>query len=283
MVRRFSSPALVAIASCAALAAWGSDVRADDACMTAPVQGQQLQRAGKLLAARDRFAACARKTCPAEIVQDCTQWAQQVSGALPSVVLAARDPAGADLVDVRVTIDGQPDVGMSARAIDLDPGSHRFVFRRQGAADVQVDVLLREGEKNRPVGVTFGAAASASTPPPSPPPEEPHESSSRPVPIAAWVAGGLGVLGMASFATFGAIGVSDRSSSGCDIGCSESPKDRVDMELRVADISLGVGIVGLGVATWLFFTRPSATESQAVVLDVHAAPGGGVATLGARF
>jgi hypothetical protein len=275
--RRF----LLAVASCAALAASGPAARADDACMTAPVQGQQLQRAGKLLAARDRFAACARKSCPAEIVADCSQWAQQVASALPSVVLAARDPAGNDLVDVRVAIDGQPEAGLSVRAVELDPGSHHFVFRRQGSADVAVDVLLREGEKDRKVGVTFGAP-----PPPASPPaagDQPGEASSRPIPLAVWIAGGVGVVGMAAFAGFGAIGVSDRSSSGCDVGCSQSDKSRVDLELRVADISLAVGVVGLGVATWLFLARPTVTESQPVALDVHPTRGGGVATLGLRF
>jgi hypothetical protein len=273
---------MLSVASYAALAASGPTARADDACMTAPVQGQQLQRAGKLLAARDRFATCARKSCPAEIVADCTQWAQQVASALPSVVLAAHDPAGHDLVDARVSIDGQPDVRLSARAVELDPGSHHFVFRRQGNADVTVDVLLREGEKDREVGVAFGMPAPApeSTPAPA---ESPHGASSRPIPLAVWIIGGIGVLGMASFAGFGAIGVSDRSSSGCDVGCSQSDKSRVDTELRVADISLAVGVVGLGVATWLFLARPTVTESQALVLDVHPMPGGGVATLGARF
>ncbi len=277
-------PTLVAAAGCTALLGWGHDVRADDACMTAPVQGQQLQRAGKLLAARQRFAACARKACPAEIVQDCTQWAQQVASALPSVALAARDAAGNDLTDVRVSIDGQADAGMTARAVELDPGKHRFVFRRQGSPDATVDVLLREGEKDRPIGATFGVPAEPPPPAPAAPPaDEPRDASSRPVPLGAWIAGGIGVLGFVGFGAFGGIGVSDRSASGCDTGCSSSQKDRVDTELRVADISLGVGVVGLGVATVLFLTRPSAAESAAVLLDVRPAPGGGLATLGARF
>lgn len=275
---------VVIAASCVTLAVCGSQARADDTCMSAPVQGQQLQRAGKLLAARDRFTACARKSCPAEIIQDCTQWAQQVASALPSVVLAARDAAGNDLTDVRVAIDGQSDAGMTARAVELDPGKHRFVFRRRGSPDVEVDVLLREGEKDRPLGATFGVPAEPpSAPSPPPPAEEPRDASSRPVPGGAWIAGGIGALGFVGFGAFGAIGVSDRSASGCGTGCASSPKDRVDTELRVADISLGVGVVGLGVATWLFLTRPSVTESTALALDLRPAPGGGFATLGGRF
>lgn len=264
-------PALVALAVGATLAGWSPRAKADgDACLAAPVEGQQLQRAGKLLAARDRFASCARKTCPAEIVQDCTRWEQQVASALPSVVLVARDAKGRDLVDVAVAIDGQPDVGLSARAVELDPGSHRFVFHRQRSADVEVDLLLREGEKDRPVAATFGVP----TPPRPAPVEEPTASPSRPVPVAAWIAGGVGVLGLAGFATFGALGVSDRASSGCGVGCSQSQKDHVDGELRAADISLGVGVVALGIATWIYLTRPTAPAAEAILR---------FATVGARF
>jgi hypothetical protein len=280
VVRLTSLPALVALALGATLAGWSPPAKADgDACLAAPVEGQQLQRAGKLLAARDRFAACARKTCPAEIVQDCTRWEQQVASAVPSVVLVARDGKGRDLVDVAVAIDGQPDVAVSARAVELDPGSHRFVFRRRRSADVEVNLLLREGERDRPVAATFGVPA-----PPRPSPvEEPTATPSRPVPVAAWIAGAVGVLGFASFATFGALGVSDRASSGCGVGCSQSQKDHVDGELRAADVSLGVGVVALGVATWLYLARPIVAASEGILFDVRPAPGGGFATLGARF
>ena len=281
MALRFTPlPAFVAITAAAAVAVWSPRARADgDACLAAPVEGQQLQRAGKLLAARDRFAACARKTCPAEIVQDCTRWEQQIASTVPSVVLVARDAKGRDLVDVEVAIDGQAGVAVSARAVDLDPGSHRFVFRRQRSADVVVELLLREGERDRPVAATFGVPAS-----PRPAAiEEPVGPPSRPVPLGAWIAGGVGVLGFASFATFGALGVSDRASSGCDVGCSQSSKSHVDVELRVADVSLGAGVVALGIATWIYLTRPTAAALEAARFDLRPAPGGGVATMGARF
>jgi hypothetical protein len=270
---------VVVLAASVVLASWSSPARADgDACLAAPVEGQQLQRAGKLLAARDRFASCARKACPAEIIQDCTRWGQQVASAVPSVILVARDGKGRDLVDVEVAIDGQAAVAVGARGLELDPGSHRFVFHRQHAADVEVSVLLREGERDRPVAAAFDVPARrpAAT-------EEPPATPSRPVPVAAWITGAVGVLGFASFATFGVLGVSDRASSGCDVGCSQSQKDHVDGELRAADISLGVGVVALGVATWLYLTRRTVLASEAVLVEVGPAPGGGFATLGGRF
>ena len=53
-------------------AAWSPLAHADQAqCFSAPVEGQKLRQAGKLLAARERFLACAQKECPKEIVGDC--------------------------------------------------------------------------------------------------------------------------------------------------------------------------------------------------------------------
>jgi hypothetical protein len=277
--RLTSLPVFVALAAGVALAGWSPLAKADgDACLAAPVEGQQLQRAGKLVAARDRFASCARKTCPAEIVQDCTRWEQQVASAVPSVVLVARDAKGRDLVDVEVAIDGQAAVAVGARAVELDPGSHRFVFHRQRGTDVEVNLLLREGERDRPVAATFDVPARRPARV-----EEPPTTSSRPVPVAAWIAGGVGVLGFASFATFGALGVRDRASSGCDVGCSQSQKDHVDGELRAADISLGVSVIALGVATWLYLTRPTVMAPDGVLFELRPAAGGGLATLGGRF
>jgi hypothetical protein len=113
------------------------------------VEGQELQKAGKRLEARDRFALCGRSTCPAEIVQACARWSREVEDALPSVVVAARDRQRHDLTDARVPIDGKPGVDVSARAIPLDPGPHRFTFQQTGSPDVEQQALLRDGEKNR--------------------------------------------------------------------------------------------------------------------------------------
>jgi hypothetical protein len=245
----------VAVSSGApARAAGGSD-----ACLAAPVEGQKLQRAGKLLDARDRFASCSLNTCPAEVVEDCMRWARQVDDALPSVVVAARDTKGKDLLDVRVSIDGKPPAEMSTRAVRLDPGSHTFVFQREGSADVKQQVMLREGEK-REVLATFGAPPDTSSP--TTPATSTATVSERPVPVAAWLAGGVSGLALISFATFGTLGVMDRGTDHCDTGCPSDQKSGIDAKFLVADVSLGVGVVALAVAAWLYLSRPS-VEVQA--------------------
>jgi hypothetical protein len=272
---------------CAAVLLVATGARAADPCMSAPVEGQKLQRAGKLLQALDRFGQCARNSCPREIVQDCTGWAEAVEHAVPSVVAAARDAQGRDLIDVQVAIDGQPAVPLTARAIELDPGPHHFVFSTAGNANVERDALLREGEKNREILATFGVVATAAvSPAPAPPPPADVETD-RPVPLGAWIAGGVAVAAFGVFGVAGAIGVSERSSDGCGSasGCPASQKSGVDSLFRVADVGLGVGVVALGVATWLYLTRPSVAPggSPSAAFDLRPQPGGAVATFGATF
>ena len=265
MTPRHHLTALVAAATVLASAssrrvAYGAD---GDPCLVAPVDGQKLQRAGKLLEARERFEVCAVKSCPSEIVDSCVRWMKQVDDALPSVVVAARDEKGRDLTDVRVSIDDGAPADLGARATRLDPGAHRFVFRRDGSADVEMQVVLREGEKNREVLATFRAPADLAGATPT----ESAAQSERPVPALVWVVGGLGVAAVASFATFGALGVAERNADHCDTGCTQDQKNGVDSKYLVANISLGVGVVALAVATWLYLSRPAVVApSQASVL-----------------
>lgn len=245
---------------------------AADACLDAPVQGQKLQRSGKLLAARDKFALCAQKSCPGEIVRDCTGWMQDVSKAIPSIVAAARDGSGADVLDATLSIDDGAPAPVGARAIELDPGPHHLVFHRPGAADVVRGLVLHEAEKDRQVVATFeGGAQPAPSPAPAAPEAE-TPSPSRPVPVPAWIAGGVGVAALATFGAFGTIGVLDRGNDHCDTGCSASQKSGVDTDFLVADVSLGVGVVALGLATWFYLSRESVPAPATAVLGVLGAP-----------
>jgi len=245
------------------------DARAD-ACMDAPVQGQKLQRSGKLMAARDKFALCAQKACPGEIVRDCTGWMQDVSKSIPSVVAAARDSSGADVLDATLSIDGGAAAPIGTRAVELDPGSHHLVFHRSGAPDFVRDVVLHEGEKDRQVVATFeGAspqAAAASPPAASTAPES--TAPARPIPVAAWIAGGVGAAALVTFGAFGTIGVVSRGSDHCDTGCSSSQKSGVDTDFLIADVSLAVGVVALGVATWFYLSREPVPAPVTAVLGV---------------
>ena len=295
-----------------ALGAWlatsSATARAEptaDQCFIAPLDGQRLHKAGKLLDSRARFASCSRKKCPAKIVEACVRWSSEVDAAIPSVVLAARDRRGNNLTDVRVSIDGDAAVDLSPLAIELDPGTHSFAFQRTGSPEVGQQVVLHEGEKNREVLARFASheaappEVAATTPEPSPtalttqlglvtpttapPPAAPPTHDERPVPAMAWVLASAGSLALVGFATFAGLGLSTRANDHCDVGCSPSQYDTVMTDLRVADASLGVGIVALGTAALLYLTRPTAKRLLGAWIDVRPALGAGTVTITDSF
>ncbi len=248
-----------------------------DPCLSAPIDGQQQQRAGKLMQARASYLACSKRTCPKVIVQDCEHWLREVEDALPSVILAARDTAGHDLLDARVSVDGAPAAPVTALGIPLDPGQHVFVFQRDGSPPVQEVALLRAGEKNREITGIFKGPGMKPV------------LTERPIPLSAWVAAGVGVASFAVFGTFGALGVSQRSSDGCATGCTADQKSSVDTKFVVADVGLGLGVAALGAAVVLYLARPEVVvesgpaKPPSAFFDVRSVPGGGVGVLSGSF
>ena len=279
--------------------------RADDReqCASAADQAQQLRDEGKYRRAREQLLLCARDVCPAPIKRDCLEWLSQVESTAPTVVFGAKD-ATKDLSDVKVYVDGAAVTDrLDGKPVQMDLGKHTVKFEYQGQVKEE-EVIIGAGQKNRNVTVTFGAAAVAPTGPTPPPGGETSKEGSI---VPALVVGGIGVLAIGSFAIFGLGGKSDVSNleDTCKPHCAESDVDKARTKLIIADISLGVGIVALGVATYLFVTRPkvdadvktghgsagpgrTARETaksgfRDVSFDFGALSGGAMGSVGARF
>jgi hypothetical protein len=224
-----------------------------DACLDAYDQSQELRRRGALLRARDALLVCSRDPCPKALQGDCVAWLAEVETALPSVVFEARDPAGHDVTDVRVKVDDKPLLDrVDERAVSLDPGLHTFSF--QSAAGVAPDqqVLLRDGAKMRAIPVQLGPRPDA--------PSGEAVASSAPSRLPAYVAGAAGVVALGLFAGFGLSGRASYES--CASGCSDDERSSIKTRFTVADVSLGVSVVALGAAAYLFF-RGGASASPA--------------------
>jgi hypothetical protein len=95
-------PALSALVTTAA----GADDKV--ACADAALKGQTLGRSHKLVAAREQLRVCAQSMCPTLVRTDCASWLADVEKALPTVVVTAKDEAGRDLYDVKVSANGRP-------------------------------------------------------------------------------------------------------------------------------------------------------------------------------
>ncbi len=161
-MRRLPTASLAAFLTLSAASA-----RADKAaCVAAHVKGQQSQRAGRLTEARESFVVCSADGCPNVVKKDCVRWLEDVSNSIPTVVLGAKDRGGRDLFDVKVTVDGAPLVEkLDGKAVPVDPGAHNFRFETPSMPPVTQKVLVKEGDRARPVDVVFEGGAPAPGPP----------------------------------------------------------------------------------------------------------------------
>lgn len=261
-------------------------------CISAYEQAQSLRQSGQLRAAREQALFCAQDACPEVVRNDCATWLGEIVAGTPTVTFEVRDLEGAGTTDVKVEFDGTLlKQGLDGKAVAVDPGEHTFRFTLGDTTETrEMVVVIREGEKNRKIEVAFGE------PPPPPPgpgpgagtgPDRPIEEDGG-IPTASIVLGGVGVVGIGMFAAFALIGTSEKSDleDTCAPNCTEDEVDSVRTKLIVADISLAVGVVSLGVAAVIWATSGGSSASAdlaGLTFDVSPSPSGASATVGARF
>jgi hypothetical protein len=223
-------------------------------CVQASDDAQAAERAGKLRAAREKLLVCADDSCPPVLRSACAQWLVDVDRSLPTVVLAARDARGADLVTVHVSLDGQPLAErLDGRAVPVDPGAHNFRFDSDAGTHVEQSLVVREGEQNRLVVAAFPAPSPEPATVPPAHAVNPPELREGP-PVGAYLLGGVGVLAWSSLTYFGIKFVSDLQAlkSSCGAACPADRTDPVHLEEHIADASLVVGVIATAAAAWLF-------------------------------
>ena len=196
------------------------------------------------------------------------------------MVVEARDAAGRDLVDVRVTLDGQSLVDrIDGRAVAVDAGVHTFKFETKGASPISRRVVIHEAEQNRRLQVTFPTGKKA-------PPPKKLDTGKR-TPVAVYVLGGVGLVGLGGF-TYMAVKFDNQVSNldKCKGHCPQSSVDAASRTRTLSFIPLGIGVASLGVAAYLYFSPPDAEgggREQAGCFDVQPVPGGALTTLRGRF
>ena len=221
-------------------------------CIAAADEGQKLRDDGKLNAAREKFIMCAAKTCPGAISKQCSVWLAETEKDLPTMTFRALDDQGKETVEVRVIVDGgtvSPTI--DAHALALDPGEHKVRFERADGRAIEEKVMLRPGEKNRLIELSFQVKPA----PPEPakldaPPVPPDVDHGFRVPLLGWVGLGVGVAGGVMTAAFAISANKDESRlrSTCAPSCDSGEKSGVDTKVVFANVGLGLGVAGLGLA-----------------------------------
>jgi hypothetical protein len=238
-------------------------------CVDANERAQDLQHSSKLQEARAQLAICVSGGCPEPVREDCSRRMQDVERIQPTLVFDAKDPAGHDLADVAVTMDGKPLASrLDGRALPVDPGEHTFVFQMEGQAPLSQHLIVKEGEKERRERIVIGAA-----PPPEPvaPPAPAPAAPSSPGDgqrLAGIVASVAGVAALGVGAGFFAVATSKWSSAQSDCGSSttctsyESYKaalpdhDGASNAATISTIGVVAGAALLVSGAVIYFTAP---------------------------
>lgn len=266
----------------AALILVGKPAFADevDACLRAHVEVQKLKQSDKLREAKEPAVVCARESCPRVVRVECGRWFSEIEAATPEIVFAVHGPDGEDRTAVQVSVDGAPLTDrIDGSPIAVNPGQHVFRFQIDGSDPIERTVVVRTGEKARALVIDFKKDAPA----PAMPPES--SAPARPIPTAAYVSAGVGVVALAAAGTLAVLGYSAEQNlrdGACSPRCARSDTDAVRTKYLIADVAGGVGIVALGVAAVFYFTRPTDAHPSAR-FDATPIAGGAVASSTFRF
>ncbi len=186
-------------------------------------------------------------------------------------------------MDARVYMDGTLLLDqLKGKAVEVNPGTHRFRFELVAYTPIEREVLIGEGEKMRVVDAVFAPRpATGVEPPGSHSPAAPlpsrHEEGRRSVPTMSYVLGGLGVAALVNFAAWGVwfrLSKTDLENT-CSPNCTQNRIDQVRQRAIVADVSLGVGVASLAGATLIYLLQPKRAE-RSLQVGAAALAGGGL-------
>lgn len=247
-----------------------------EACLSSHSEGQELRLTGRLLEARDEFRQCGANLCPNQVQRDCISWHEQIQMQIPSVAFRVMAD-GVSRADVRVLIDGKLVFDqLSGKSVDLNPGPHEVRVELSPFEPHEQSLVVSEGDKFRIVEVKFSSPKEPlqGPGPAGPKPVEMH----RPVPVSAYVFGGVSAAAAISGVAWGLSAWSLRSEleAKCAPDCREQPVNVLKQRALITDISWGVSAASLVTASVLYLLRPEQpVDGEPVGVDVGWLPGGG--------
>jgi hypothetical protein len=242
-------------------------------CVAAADEGQKLRDESKLNGAREKFIMCAAKACPGVVSKQCSQWLIETEKDMPTMTFRALDDQGKETVAVKVMVDGaKVSDTVDAHALALDPGEHKVRYERADGRAVEEKILLRPGEKNRLIELTFQVKVEAPKPIAAPPPPPEPDHGFR-IPLLGWVGVGVGAVGIASTVIFAASANSAETDlrNTCAPRCDPSLKSSIDTKVALANVGLGVGIAGVAFAAVVTVLANTGNKTEHPVAKSNAA------------
>lgn len=220
-----------------------------------------------------------------------TQARQALEARVPKLVI--RRGPGAELAQVELDgVDlGENQIG---QPVGVDPGPHRIVAKLPGDREFQYAAFVKEAEtKEVELAPPPGEEPAAAPGKPKAPGADQGVSTEAPPKrsVLPWVIGGVGVAGLVGSGVFYILrngAKSDLESTCHGNVCPTSSQDTENkgkLYTMLSMVSLGVGVVGIGVATVLLVTAPKKEEPAHAGLnwDVVAGPGDARLMVNGRF
>ncbi len=234
-------------------------------CLAASDASLKAGNEHKLLSERKELLICAASSCPGEIRKECARRVEEVNASIPTLVFQAKDPTGADLSSVRVTMDGNVLAEqLNGTALAVDPGEHAFKFETAGQPTVEKQLVVREGEKERREAIQFGSPANEDV---NHPTETVASGGHKTQKIIAVVVAGVGVVGLGVGGTFGVMAMSkkDDANKVCRDACADAAGQQAWKDAKTAGTISTAGFIAGGVllatgAVLWFTAGPSRTQ-----------------------
>jgi hypothetical protein len=240
------------------------------------------QNLGELVKAHADYAAAVAEGEPAaqhnakyrDTLQSARKELKELEGVLARITINLRHaPSGTSVV-----IDGEPlDTAKLGESMLLAPGTVEVIATAPDGREVSRKLTLTAGQDAK-VDLAFTRDSSDAATPPiveegveTPPPAEPagQASSGNGKRTAAFIAGGVGLAGLASFGVLGAM--SNAKYNSLEKACAGSvctPDHQSDIDKgkryqTLANVGLVVGAVGLGASAALFVFSSGSSNQDA--------------------
>jgi hypothetical protein len=193
--------------------------------------------------------------------------------------------------DTKIVVDGE-ELKRAAwsEPIPVTPSNSQVVVTTTGHAPVTVAVTVAAGQRQALTIDALSGDQAGAPPPEAPPPAAESTPSSGPgLRTWAYVAGGVGVAGLATFAIGGVLAKStyDDLNGACHGGpCPTSKQGEIDSgrtQQTVANVGLVVGLVGVAAGVTLFVLSMPRTEPAPTAPATSLVVGPGWAGVSGRF
>ncbi len=245
--------------------------RLDPATGTLLNLGICYDKAGKTASAWDAFKqalASAQREGRADRAGFAQKHIEQIEPRLSTLMVVVPDDERPDGMDV--TVDGVA-LGHAAwgAPIPMDPGKHVVRVTATGRRPWVTDVVLGSEADRKVVTITpLEPVAEAPPPPPSGPDVAPPVDASGGSATMGYVVGGAGVVFLGVGAYFGLRAFSswsdreDHCVGGCDATAVTKAED-TNRFANYANVAVPLGLLGIGVGTYLVVTAPGEQERPA--------------------